>query len=1267
MVVAGLSAAHLSCSASQPQEVTVRESVVASIAAKPSYASVQDLRNAIKATPFAASTLRPGFETQVRRFGAILNVNARGAELRWERKAKTTNASSTGFALHMGVSRIGRAGAMRTVAQEKATTSALCTHPSTAAAGSCAQRQVESNLLEWWDNRDTGIEHAFQISQRPDGGSSELRVDVSFDASEISVADDRKSVQIIAARGPALEYQALKVVDSRGQELASHFESSPAGVSIVIDDAGASYPITVDPLLTNKTPSATWEGHDFGAQGEFGWSVASAGDVNGDGYDDILVGTQQQVNSGTTPTPAANYVQARVLLFLGGPSGPQAVSWTQGVIGLNGSWPTVARGAGDVNGDGFDDVVVYESQGVIGNDECDMGGTRLFLGSAFGLSASPAATMLGSLEPLGDVDGDGKADLARIAGQSVGGCSSYLNPPADLTIYLGTADGISSTPKWTLGTSEQYVDSLAGADFNGDGSVDIVFKVQNYLNPKSGNGEPALFFFDGVKRGFAAGIAQPTRILFGATPDQFSSSLVAPAGDVNRDGKADLLISMNLQFAADGTVALFLGSPSGAAFPNGGGTVTPNWTVHGLGAGQYGSSQWSYNNVPANSFPMASAGDVNNDGFADVIVGAQYEPNSLGGTGKAMVYLGSTTGLKTTPALTFEHANNTVADPTLHSVPDIFLGHSVNSAGDVDGDGFDDVLISADSYTSHPGDYDKFHAHSRADGDPNDSPTTNGTSGLVCLNDCAAPRVPATRNAVNVVRCTNTTASVQTLDKLGGSANGSCAQCTYGNHGACTGNTPTCYEALGHCGGCSKDYKDGSVLGECTVDLPLCQANGICIKHCASSSDCADPLNPVCNQASGICGTACTIDTDCEVLNAQRWCDNPTGVSGGGSCVPRISDGEPLASSPPINGVCNVANAKRVCLAAACDDRVELCGSPTIGCYTDAECVGKDPAIPLCNHGGVLAGTCTSCSVRDLSHCPVATPTCNASGSCQACLADFNPSSGALQCPSTAPTCKADGSCFKCTADAQCTAAGKPFCDLSTGVCGSKCTTDTECKAVNSKTWCDNSTGASAAGICVPEYPNGEVLPSSAPINATCTTATGARVCLSGICDPADNRCGLPNGKSCTSDETCRTECTGGVCGECASSKDCKGAGHSTCNTKTNECGACQISATDCTDPSKAYCSPAGTNKGSCVACTNDSQCAIAGKTCDLATNQCVGGSVDAGTIDANKPDASVVPGPATSDGGCAIGTSGAPSGQLGALGLVALAMLSLRKKRLIA
>jgi hypothetical protein len=142
-----------------------------------------------------------------------------------------------------------------------------------------------------------------------------------------------------------------------------------------------------------------------------GWCVASAGDVNGDGYDEVLVGVPG--------AEAWHSAEGLALLYHGSAFGIGSVpAWAGSSHQIAAEFGASLASAGDVNGDGFDDVVVgapYFNSGSI-----DAGGAFLYLGSATGLGAQAAWFVGGSQEEAylgdsvasaGDVDGDGYDDV----------------------------------------------------------------------------------------------------------------------------------------------------------------------------------------------------------------------------------------------------------------------------------------------------------------------------------------------------------------------------------------------------------------------------------------------------------------------------------------------------------------------------------------------------------------------------------------------------------------------------------------------------------------------------------------------------------------------------------------------------------------------------------------------------------------------------------------------------------------------------------------
>lgn len=512
-------------------------------------------------------------------------------------------------------------------------------------------------LTEWFVNDERGIEQGWTLAVPP-AGNGPLWIALEF-GGDLSLRIDeggRSGVLFDSAGSARLRYRDLLVLDARGRELEARILPGPSGVGIRIEDEGAVYPVIVDPVLTGPAWTADGDQADAG----LGISVAPAGDVNGDGYSDVIVGAYRFDNGQSD--------EGRAHVYLGSPSGLSTTpAWTaeSDQAGAHFGWCVAT--AGDVNGDGYSDVLVGAR--FHDNGETDEGRGFLYLGSSTGLASSPAWTAEGdqadadfaySLACAGDVNGDGFSDVV-VGAQAYDGS---LGQEGRVGIYLGSAAGLAAGPVWTV-TSQQensffgHSVSTAG-DVNGDGYSDVLIAAPLYDGPENDEGRAFLVLGSGT-----ASFALDPWIGQCDQPVANFGHSAATAGDVNGDGYGDVIVGAPLFdsiLADSGRAYVYLGSASGLS-------STPAWTAEGVEASAH--LGWS----------VATAGDVNGDGYGEVIVGSPLlGPGDEGG---AFVYLGSATGLATTPAWSEEPA-----------VPGSF-GTSVSAAGDVNGDGYGDVVVGA--------------------------------------------------------------------------------------------------------------------------------------------------------------------------------------------------------------------------------------------------------------------------------------------------------------------------------------------------------------------------------------------------------------------------------------------------------------------------------------------------------------------------------------------------------------------------------------------
>ncbi|MEI7911858.1 MAG: choice-of-anchor D domain-containing protein [Verrucomicrobiota bacterium] len=145
-------------------------------------------------------------------------------------------------------------------------------------------RRVEyhhpDGVTEWFENGRDGLEHGFILAQRPAAATAgEVRLTVAVGGLHAQVAENHPAQLDLLTpdNQPVLAYGKLKVVDASGRDLPARLEPSAPGLTILVSDTGAVYPLTVDPLITSQ--EATLTAGDPAAGALFGWSVAVDGDT----------------------------------------------------------------------------------------------------------------------------------------------------------------------------------------------------------------------------------------------------------------------------------------------------------------------------------------------------------------------------------------------------------------------------------------------------------------------------------------------------------------------------------------------------------------------------------------------------------------------------------------------------------------------------------------------------------------------------------------------------------------------------------------------------------------------------------------------------------------------------------------------------------------------------------------------------------------------------------------------------------------------------
>ncbi len=514
------------------------------------------------------------------------------------------------WSVNLGLSALGRGAALIALGE-----------PEIVATGNRVE-YVRPGVVEWYLNDAIGLEQGFAI-ERPPSGQGDLILRLASSEATPTPTDDG-AVDFLTTQGVrVLRYSDLHAFAHDGRELTAWMEVKGRNVDLRVTAGDGDYPVTIDPVAT----SPSWTAESNQAQTGFGYSVASAGDVNGDGFGDLIVGAPWFDNGQTD--------EGRAFLYLGSASGlSPSASWTaESNQGLAQFGFSVAS-AGDVNGDGHGDVVIGASSW--DNSQTNAGRAYVYHGSSTGLSSTPAWSVEGdqlngylgySVASAGDVNGDGYADVVIGVWQYDNGQTNEGRALA----YHGSAAGLTVAAAWSAEINHAIsyfgVSVASAGDVNGDGYSDVVIGADNYEQ----RGRAYVF------HGGASGLSN-TPAWIGDTfmLGGYYGTSVSSAGDVNGDGYSDVVIGSPTYGNASGFVGrayVYYGSASGLSTNPSGFSTIPAWTAQGdQGSGYFGNS-------------VSSAGDVNGDGYGDVLVGAPGYDNGQTNEGRAFLYFGGADGL----------------------------------------------------------------------------------------------------------------------------------------------------------------------------------------------------------------------------------------------------------------------------------------------------------------------------------------------------------------------------------------------------------------------------------------------------------------------------------------------------------------------------------------------------------------------------------------------------------------------------------------------
>lgn len=375
--------------------------------------------------------------------------------------------------------------------------------------------------------------------------------------------------------------------------------------------------------------------------GYFGKSVDSAGDINNDGYDDIIVGDP---------------IKFKVYVYLGGINMDDVADYV--IDGYNYDafyFGKVVASAGDVNNDGFDDILIgSDGESYAGSAYLFLGGNEFDLDCDLILNGEGKENYFSSsISCAEDINKDGYDDF-------IIGAHGYNSMKGKAYVYFGNKDitNLNYIELLPSGDSRLFGTSVSSAgDLNGDGYDDLLVGLQ--ISTKGA----AYIYYGGESLSNV-----PTIIRNEEGDYNYFGIALSSIGDINNDGFDDICIGNPTYLSGIGKAYIYLG---GETISN-----TPNFILNGQ----------SINDNFSNC--ISKIGDVNNDGFDDFIIGS---PNYYDQKGKVDIYLcGITTNNITTVEIFGEGIQNK-------------FGNSAASLGDVNNDGFDDILIGAKNYDSNKG------------------------------------------------------------------------------------------------------------------------------------------------------------------------------------------------------------------------------------------------------------------------------------------------------------------------------------------------------------------------------------------------------------------------------------------------------------------------------------------------------------------------------------------------------------------------------------
>ncbi len=546
------------------------------------------------------------------------------------------------------------------------------------------QRRYRSTQKKWAETNDTRLYQKLdRIGRRLQRLNRQWKLGISTAALTAWLAfmpagELQAQVSADVASLPGIKLSGEAAFDNLGSSVSAVGDVNGDGIDDVVigapfadpngNDSGTMYVVFGSATGFSSPPElSTLDGtNGFKLFGEAtfdqsGRSVSAAGDVNGDGIDDLLIGAPYADPNGNNGAGTTYVVFGKNVSEVGAFTAEIELASLDGTNGFkilgeaaNDNAGRIVNAVGDVNGDGISDILISA--------------------------------------PNSDLNGNNAGTTYVVFGKNVSEAGAFA-----AELELSGLDGTNGFKIFGEAANDKSGESASGAgDVNGDGIDDLLIGSKYaYSNGNYYAGTTYVVFGKNTSEegAFAAEVLLSSLDgtngfkIFGESAYDNSGRSVSAAGDVNSDGIDDILIGApnakdysgasyvvfgkNVSQVGAFTSEVELSSLDG----------TNGFSIIGADYGYFGRS-------------VSAAGDINGDGIDDVLIGAPYASPVGISTGAVYVVFGSDTGFEENVLLSnldgtngFELFGEDASDN---------IGFAISAAGDVNGDGSDDLLIGAD-------------------------------------------------------------------------------------------------------------------------------------------------------------------------------------------------------------------------------------------------------------------------------------------------------------------------------------------------------------------------------------------------------------------------------------------------------------------------------------------------------------------------------------------------------------------------------------------